>query len=92
MSHPGPSVPDRGNGEDLGVDPSTPGLEFLVNVTPIVWVITVAVTVAFFIYEFFAHVRRPHEPTIGESARWSAFYLALALLFGVVIGVVSGWT
>jgi len=62
------------------------------NVTPIVWVITIAVTVAFFIYEFFAHVRKPHEPTIGESARWSAFYIALALLFGVGIGVVSGWT
>lgn len=62
------------------------------NVTPLVWVITVAVTIAFFIYEFFAHVRKPHEPTIGESARWSAFYIALALLFGVGIGVVSGWT
>ncbi|MFC9917136.1 TerC/Alx family metal homeostasis membrane protein [Agromyces binzhouensis] len=62
------------------------------NVTPLVWVITIAVTVAFFIYEFFAHVRKPHEPTIGESARWSAFYIGLALLFGVGIGVVSGWT
>lgn len=62
------------------------------NVTPLVWVITIAVTVVFFIYEFFAHVRKPHEPTIGESARWSAFYIALALLFGVGIGVVSGWT
>ncbi|WP_401000671.1 TerC family protein [Agromyces sp. GXQ0307] len=62
------------------------------NVTPLVWVVTVAVTVAFFVYEFFAHVRKPHEPTIGESARWSAFYIALALLFGVGIGVVSGWT
>ncbi|BDZ64537.1 tellurium resistance protein TerC [Agromyces mangrovi Wang et al. 2018] len=47
---------------------------------------------AFFVYEFFAHVRKPHEPTIGESARWSAFYIALALLFGVGIGIVSGWT
>ncbi|WP_353814983.1 TerC family protein [Agromyces sp. SYSU T00266] len=62
------------------------------NVTPLVWVITIAITVSFFVYEFFAHVRRPHEPTIGESARWSAFYIALALLFGVGIGVVSGWT
>lgn len=62
------------------------------NVSPLVWVITIAVTVAFFVYEFFAHVRKPHEPTIGESARWSAFYIALALLFGVGIGVVSGWT
>jgi len=54
--------------------------------------ITVAVTVAFFVYEFFTHVRRPHEPTIAESARWSAFYIALALVFGVGVGVVSGWT
>lgn len=62
------------------------------NVTPAVWLITIAVTIAFFVYEFFAHVRKPHEPTIGESARWSAFYIGLALLFGVGIGVVSGWT
>ena len=62
------------------------------HVTPLVWIITIAVTIAFFVYEFFAHVRKPHEPTIGESARWSAFYIGLALLFGVGIGVVSGWT
>lgn len=62
------------------------------DITPLVWIITIAVTIAFFVYEFFAHVRRPHEPTVGESARWSAFYIGLALLFGVGIGVVSGWT
>ncbi|GAB2708956.1 tellurite resistance protein TerC [Microbacterium marinum] len=61
------------------------------NVTPLVWTITIAVTIAFFVYEFFAHVRKPHEPTIGESARWSAFYIGLALLFGVGIGVVADW-
>nr|WP_272902560.1 TerC family protein [Brevibacterium daeguense] len=57
----------------------------------LVWVITIAVTIAFFVFEFFAHVRKPHEPTLGESARWSAFYIGLALLFGVGIGVTSGW-
>jgi tellurite resistance protein TerC len=62
------------------------------QVTPLVWLITIAVTILFFVYEFFAHVRKPHEPTVGESARWSAFYIGLALLFGVGIGVVSGWT
>ncbi|BFM24500.1 tellurite resistance protein TerC [Microbacterium testaceum] len=62
------------------------------GVTPLIWIITIAVTIAFFVFEFFAHVRKPHEPTIGESARWSAFYIGLALLFGVGIGVVSGWT
>ena len=62
------------------------------NITPLVWGITIVVTIAFFVYEFFAHVRKPHEPTIAESARWSAFYIGLALLFGVGIGLLSGWT
>ncbi|MBD8206287.1 TerC family protein [Microbacterium sp. CFBP 8790] len=62
------------------------------GVTPLVWIITIAITIAFFVFEFFAHVRKPHEPTIAESARWSAFYIGLALLFGVGIGAVSGWT
>jgi tellurite resistance protein TerC len=61
-------------------------------ITPLIWIITIAVTILFFVYEFFAHVRKPHEPTIGESARWSVFYISLALLFGVGIGMVSGWT
>ena len=61
------------------------------EITPLIWLITIAVTIAFFVYEFFAHVRTPHEPTVGESARWSAFYIGLALLFGVVIGSVWGW-
>jgi len=55
------------------------------------WIVTIAVTIAFFVYEFFAHVRTPHEPSIGESARWSAFYIGLALIFGAVIGFVWGW-
>ena len=62
------------------------------GVTPLIWIITIAITIAFFVFEFFAHVRKPHEPSIAESARWSAFYIGLALLFGVGIGVFSGWT
>jgi tellurite resistance protein TerC len=61
------------------------------QITPLVWLITIAVTIAFFVFEFFVHVRKPHEPTIAESARWSVFYISLALLFGVGIGLVSGW-
>ena len=61
------------------------------NITPSIWIITIAVTIAFFAYEFFAHVRKPHEPTVAESARWSAFYIGLALIFGVGVGLVSGW-
>lgn len=61
------------------------------QITPLIWLITIAVTIAFFVFEFFVHVRKPHEPTIAESARWSIFYISLALLFGVGIGMVSGW-
>lgn len=62
------------------------------QVSPLIWIITIAVTIVFFIYEFFVHVRKPHEPSIGESARWSVFYISLALLFGVGVGTLSGWT
>ncbi|MFT4295792.1 MAG: TerC family protein [Micropruina sp.] len=62
------------------------------HVTPSAWIVTIAVTAALFVYEFVVHVRKPHAPSIGESARWSVFYIGLALLFGVGIGVVSGWT
>ena len=59
--------------------------------TPAIWIITIAITIGFFVFEFFAHVRTPHAPSVGESARWSGFYIGLALLFGVGIGLVSGW-
>ncbi len=62
------------------------------HITPLVWIITILVTIAFFVYEFFAHVRTPHEPTVRESARWSLFYIGLAVIFGIGVGVVSGWT
>ncbi len=61
------------------------------GVTPLIWIITIAVTIAFFIWEFYAHVRTPHEPTIAEAAKWSVFYITLALIFGVGVGMVSGW-
>ena len=59
--------------------------------TPLSWLITIAITIGFFVFEFFAHVRTPHVPTVRESTRWSAFYIGLAVLFGVGIGFVAGW-
>ncbi|WAJ27666.1 TerC/Alx family metal homeostasis membrane protein [Antarcticirhabdus aurantiaca] len=47
-----------------------------------VWLATVGAIAALFIFDFFTHVRKPHEPTFKESALWSTFYVALALLFG----------
>lgn len=47
-----------------------------------VWLATIGGIAALFIFDFFTHVRKPHEPTFKESALWSTFYVALALLFG----------
>ena len=56
-----------------------------------VWAATAVFVVGLIVFDFFAHVRTPHAPTFQESARWSIFYIALALVFGVVIGIVWGW-
>ncbi len=34
--------------------------------------------------------RRPHVPTMKESGLWVAFYVALAIVFGVVVWLVGG--
>jgi tellurite resistance protein TerC len=36
--------------------------------------------------------RRPHEPSMREAGGWVAFYVGLALLFGLGIGLVAGWS
>ncbi|MGM7643298.1 TerC family protein [Nocardia sp. JW2] len=52
------------------------------DVTTLEWVITGLVILGLFVFDFFAHVRTPHEPTFKESGIWSAVYIGLALLFG----------
>jgi tellurite resistance protein TerC len=56
-----------------------------------VWASTAVFVVGLIVFDFFAHVRTPHAPSFSESVRWSIFYIALALVFGVVVGVVWGW-
>lgn len=61
------------------------------NVPLWVWLATLGVVVAMLVIDFVGHARDPHEPTLRESAIWSAGYIAVALLFGVGVGMVSGW-
>jgi tellurite resistance protein TerC len=62
-----------------------------VDIAGWVWLVTAVGIVGLIVFDFFAHVRTPHEPTFRESAQWSIFYIVLALLFGVVVGTVWGW-
>jgi TerC family integral membrane protein len=55
------------------------------------WSITVAVIVGLLVLDWLLLGRRPHAIRFGEAARWSVFYVAVALLFGVAFSVISGW-
>lgn len=55
------------------------------EVTGVTWTITILVVIGFFVFDFFSHVRTPHEPTLKESALWSLFYVALAVIFGIFL-------
>lgn len=48
----------------------------------LVWLITIALIVGLFIFDFVFVVRKPHEPTFRESVFWSIVYIAIALAFG----------
>lgn len=47
--------------------------------------VALAVMVAIIIFDLLLVVRRPHVPSFREASGWVAFYISLALLFGVVL-------
>ena len=63
----------------------------MLNVTAAGWAITLALLVALFAWDLVRSARRPHAVTFSEAVFWSLFYIAVALLFGVVFGLFAGW-
>ncbi|WP_149359922.1 TerC family protein [Lolliginicoccus suaedae] len=58
------------------------------NVPMWIWLVTIGVIIALFVFDFYSHVRTPHAPTLRESGMWSAIYIGFAIIFGfVVMGV-----
>jgi tellurite resistance protein TerC len=60
------------------------------HVEPWVWAITLVLAVGFLVFDVFYIGRRPHEPSMGESARHLAFFVAGALIFALGVMIVSG--
>lgn len=54
-----------------------------------VWGLTVGAILLMLTVDLVGHVRTPHAPTLRESATWSAAYVTIGLLFGLV--VLIGW-
>jgi tellurite resistance protein TerC len=56
----------------------------------LVWALTIAAIVGMLIFDFVGHARTPHAPTLRESAIWSAVYVGLAIVFGLLVLWFSG--
>ena len=54
------------------------------------WAATIAVVVGMLVVDLVGHVRTPHAPTLREAAVWSAAYVGIAVLFGLVVVVLHG--
>ena len=60
------------------------------NVDLWVWIVTIVALVGILTTDFVVQARKPHEPTLKESAIQVSIYVSLALLFAVVVGYVWG--
>src|SRR5918993_1233013 len=60
------------------------------EVTPLVWGLTIAAICGLLLFDFVFHVRKAHAPTLREAAIWSGLYVGLALLFGAGVLVFGG--
>jgi tellurite resistance protein TerC len=60
------------------------------HVTPLVWVLTLVVTLAVLLFDVVVIGRRPHEPSRREVSVALAAYVGLAIAFGVGVWFVAG--
>ncbi|WP_312718086.1 TerC/Alx family metal homeostasis membrane protein [Mobilicoccus sp.] len=56
-----------------------------------VWIVTLTVMTTFLLIDIVVIARRPHKPSMAEAARHLAFFVGSAILFGLGIGLISGW-
>jgi tellurite resistance protein TerC len=63
-----------------------------VDVSALVWGLTIAGIVGLLLFDFVFHVRKAHIPTLREAAWWSALYVGLAIVFGIGLWIVGGST
>src|SRR3954453_13124788 len=57
-----------------------------------IWAITVAAIIGMLVFDFVGHVRTPHAPTLREAATWSAVYVGIAVVFGLLVLWFGGGT
>ncbi|MGH3757735.1 TerC family protein [Actinophytocola sp.] len=58
----------------------------------VVWWLTIAGIAGLLLFDFAAHVRKAHVPSLREAALWSTVYVGIAIVFGVGVFVFGGST
>ena len=60
------------------------------QVSGLVWALTVVGILGLVVFDFYFHVRRAHIPTLREAGAWSAVYVGLAIVFGFGVLIFGG--
>ncbi len=55
-----------------------------------VWIVSLGLAGALLVVDVAVVARRPHVPSTAECVRYLAFYISLAVLFGIGVWVTSG--
>ena len=63
----------------------------MLEVTTLGWAATLVLISGLLLFDLLWSGRRPHAVGFREAVLWSVFYVAAALLFGVVFGIIAGW-
>ena len=61
------------------------------HITAATWIVTVAGIAGLLALDWLLLGRRSRAVGFAEAIRWSVFYIAVAVLFGVALGVIAGW-
>ena len=53
------------------------------DVSPLVWAVTITLIVLLLVIDFFTVSSKPHDVKLKEASAWSIFYIGVAIAFGV---------
>jgi tellurite resistance protein TerC len=63
----------------------------MLEVTITGWAVTLGLICALVAFDLWQSRRNPHVIGLREAVAWSAFYVAIAMVFGIAFGLVAGW-
>jgi tellurite resistance protein TerC len=63
----------------------------MLDVSAAGWAVTLGLIGGLLAFDIGFSARRPHAVGFREAAAWSVFYVAVAVIFGVVFGTIAGW-